>query len=132
MNTSTFIESLGRVRAIAFDKTGTLTSGHPLVTDVIPLLGENEDEILALAASIESLSEHPLARAIVTEGARRSVKINVASNLQSVPGNGAHATVGSQTWSIGKPSLRPRAGDAVRALHGYGLDHVALIRGDTR
>ena len=169
---STFIESLGRVRAIAFDKTGTLTSGHPLVTDVIPLLGENEDEILALAASIESLSEHPLARAIVTEAARRSLKIDSASNLQSVPGTGAHATVGGQTWSIGKPSLfpeisdaariryqaltaegktvillgsgavrglialrdtlRPRASDAVRALHGYGLDHVVLITGDTR
>ncbi|MDP9033331.1 MAG: cadmium-translocating P-type ATPase [Myxococcota bacterium] len=169
---STFIESLGRVRAIAFDKTGTLTSGHPLVTDVIPLLGESEDELLALAASIESLSEHPLARAIVTEAARRSLKIDVASNLQSVPGTGAHATVGGQPWSIGKPSLfpdisdaariryqvltaegktvimlgtgavrglialrdtlRPRAGDAVRALHGYGLDHVVLITGDTR
>lgn len=49
---STFIESLGRVRAIAFDKTGTLTSGHPLVTDVIPLFEESEDELLALAASI--------------------------------------------------------------------------------
>jgi Cd2+/Zn2+-exporting ATPase len=169
---STFIESLGRVRAIAFDKTGTLTSGHPLVTDVISLSGESEDELLALAASIESLSEHPLARAIVTEAARRNLKVAAASNLQSAPGTGANAIVDGQTWSIGKPSLfsdisdatrgrhqtltaegktvvmmgtgavrgliglrdtlRPRAGNAVRALQGLGLDHVVLITGDTR
>ena len=114
---STFIESLGRVRAIAFDKTGTLTSGHPLVTDVIPLFGESEDELLALAASIESLSEHPLARAIVTEAARRGLTIDAASNLQSVPGTGAHATVRGQAWSIGKVSLFPESSDAARDRH---------------
>jgi Cd2+/Zn2+-exporting ATPase len=169
---STFIESLGRVRAIAFDKTGTLTSGHPIVTDVISLSSESEDEILAFAAAIESLSEHPLARAIVAEAARRNLKSDAAANLQSVPGMGAHAIVGGQTWSIGKASLfrevsdaarashqaltgegktvvmlgtgavrgliglrdalRPRASDAVRALLGFGLDHVVLITGDTR
>ena len=169
---STFIESLGRVRAIAFDKTGTLTSGHPVVTDVISLSADSEDEILAFAAAIESLSEHPLARAIVTEATRRNLTSDVASNLQSVPGSGAHAIVGGQTWSIGKASLfaevsdvardhhqaltaegktvimlgsgtvrglialrdtlRPRAGDAVRALQGFGLDHVVLVTGDTR
>jgi Cd2+/Zn2+-exporting ATPase len=168
---STFIESLGRVRAIAFDKTGTLTSGHPLVTDVISLSGDSEDALLALAAAIESLSEHPLARAIVEAAARRNLMVAEASNLQSVPGTGAHAIVGDQTWSIGKASLfaeisdaarahhaaltadgktvvmvgtgavrgliglrdtlRPRAADAVRALQGFGLDHVVLITGDT-
>jgi Zn2+/Cd2+-exporting ATPase len=169
---STFIESLGRVRAIAFDKTGTLTSGHPVVTDVVSLSGESEDDILALAASIESLSEHPLARAIVAEAARRNLKSDAASNLQSVPGTGAQAIVGGQTWSIGKAllfpevsdsararyqaltaqgktvvmlgtgavrgmialrdTLRPRASNAVRALQGFGVDHVVLITGDTR
>ena len=168
---STFIESLGRVRAVAFDKTGTLTSGHPVVTDIISLSGESEDEILALAAAIESLSEHPIARAIVTEAIRRNLTVATASSLQSVPGTGAHAVVGGQTWSIGKASLFPeisddvrarhqaltvegktvvmlgtgavrglialrdtlraRAGDAVRALEGLGLDHIVLITGDT-
>ncbi|MEO8901805.1 MAG: heavy metal translocating P-type ATPase [Polyangiaceae bacterium] len=169
---STFIESLGRVRAVAFDKTGTLTSGHPVVTDVIALSGESEEEILAFASAIESLSEHPLARAIVAEAARRDLKSGVASDLQSVPGTGAHAIVGGQRWSIGKASLfpevsdvarghhqaltaagktvvmlgsgtvrglialrdtlRPRAGDAVRTLQRFGLDHVVLVTGDTR
>jgi Cd2+/Zn2+-exporting ATPase len=114
---STFIECLGRVRAIAFDKTGTLTSGHPLVTDVLSLSGDSEDEILGLAAAIESLSEHPLARAIVTEAVRRNLRIDAVSNLQSVPGMGAHAMVGAQKWSIGKPSLFTEISDAARARH---------------
>jgi Cd2+/Zn2+-exporting ATPase len=169
---STFIESLGRVRSVAFDKTGTLTSGHAIVTDVISLSGEPPDEILTTAASVESLSEHPLARAIVKEAARRNLVVAAASDLQSVPGTGAHAIVGGERWSIGKASLlpeisdtarahyqaltadgktvvvvgtgavrglialrdtvRPRARDAVRALRGFGVDHVVLITGDTR
>jgi len=167
---STFIESLGRVRAIAFDKTGTLTSGHPVVTDVISLSDESEDELLAFAAAIESRSEHPLATAIVGEAARRNLKGKVSSGLQSVPGVGAHAVVGDQMWSIGKASLfpdvsavasarhaaltaegktvvmlgsegvrglialrdtvRPRAGNAVRALQSFELDNIVLVTGD--
>ena len=114
---STFIESLGRVRAIAFDKTGTLTSGHPSVTDVVSLSGESEDDLLAIAAAVESLSEHPLAQAIVAEAVRRNSNIGTASNLQSVPGAGAHAVVGGKTWSIGKPSLFSEIPDAVRVHH---------------
>ena len=169
---STFIETLGRVRAIAFDKTGTLTSGHPAVTDVIPLTGMNPDEVLALAAAVESLSEHPLAIAIAREAARRNLAVEHAADLQAIPGVGAHAIVGGRRWSIGKASLfealsddarqrqhaleaegktvvllgdgavkglialrdalRPRARDAVRALQGLGLHHVALLTGDTR
>ncbi|MEA2751909.1 MAG: Zn2+/Cd2+-exporting ATPase, partial [Myxococcales bacterium] len=61
---STFIETVGRVRAIAFDKTGTLTSGHPVVTDVLSISAASVEELLSAAASVESLSEHPLAQAI--------------------------------------------------------------------
>ncbi len=169
---STFIESLGRVRSIAFDKTGTLTSGHPVLTDVVSISGDSPDAILASAASVESLSEHPLARAIVSEAARRNLPVAAASDLQSVPGTGAHAVVEGARWSVGKASLfsdvseaararhqaltregktvvvvgsgsarglialrdtvRPRAGEAVRALRRSGLDHVVLITGDTR
>ncbi|MEI9936033.1 MAG: heavy metal translocating P-type ATPase [Pseudomonadota bacterium] len=114
---STFIESLGRVRAIAFDKTGTLTSGHPVVTDVISLSDESEDELLAFAAAIESRSEHPLATAIVGEAARRNLTSKVSSGLQSVPGVGAHAVVGGQIWSIGKASLFPDVSALAGARH---------------
>jgi Cd2+/Zn2+-exporting ATPase len=169
---STFVESLGRVRALAFDKTGTLTTGHPVVTDVISFCAIDSDGILALGASIESLSEHPLARAIVAEAARRNLPVSPGSHLQAVPGAGAHAVVGAETWSIGKASLfervpdeaharraaltaegktvvmvgsgdvrglialrdtlRPGAGEAIRALDRLGLEHLVLITGDTR
>jgi Cd2+/Zn2+-exporting ATPase len=112
---STFIETLGRVRAVAFDKTGTLTSGHPLLTDVISLEGASADEVLVNAASVESLSEHPLARAIVNEALRRGLAIPVASNLQSLPGRGANAIVGGRTWSVGKASLFQGVTDDVLA-----------------
>jgi Cd2+/Zn2+-exporting ATPase len=111
---STFIESLGRVRGIAFDKTGTLTSGHPVVTDVISLTAESPAEILGAAAAVESLSEHPLARAIVSEAAARGLVVAPASNLQSVPGVGAHAVVGGHPWSVGKGSLFREISDAAR------------------
>ena len=169
---STFVESLGRVRAMAFDKTGTLTTGHPVVTDVVSFCGLSSDGILAMAASVESLSEHPLARSIVREAVRRSLPIAPATALQAVPGTGAHAVVGGETWSIGKAllfehvaaraqarhtaltsegktvvmigsgevrglialrdTLRPRAAHAMRALDRLGLEHLALITGDTR
>ncbi|MGD0678672.1 MAG: heavy metal translocating P-type ATPase [Polyangiaceae bacterium] len=117
---STFIESLGRVRGIAFDKTGTLTSGHPVVTDVVSLSGEPSDDILAAAASVESLSEHPLARAILDEATRKNLPVAVASNFQSVPGAGAHAVIGALPWSIGKASLFRGLSDAA-VVHHEGL-----------
>ena len=79
--------------------------------------GETSDEILAAAASVENLSEHPLARAIVREAAQRNLATAVASDLQSVPGTGAHAIVGGERWSIGKASLFREVSDAAHARH---------------
>jgi Cd2+/Zn2+-exporting ATPase len=127
---STVIESLGRVRAIAFDKTGTLTSGRPIVTDVASLSGGDPDELLAIAAAVESLSEHPLAMAIAREATRKSLAVDGASNLQAVPGVGAHATVGGKRWSIGKASLFEALSDEARrrqlALEAEGKTVVLL------
>jgi|HubBroStandDraft_1064217.scaffolds.fasta_scaffold08991_5 Cd2+/Zn2+-exporting ATPase len=114
---STFIESLGRVRAMAFDKTGTLTSGHPVVTDVLSLCGDAADDVLATAAAIESLSEHPVARAIVAEAARKNLPLAPSSNLQAVPGTGAHAVVGARPWAIGKASLFENIPEEACARH---------------
>jgi Cd2+/Zn2+-exporting ATPase len=112
---STFIESLGRVRAMAFDKTGTLTSGHPVVTDVLSLSDSSADDLLAKAAAVETLSEHPLARAIVAEAARRNLPVSAASSLRAVPGTGAHAVISGERWSIGKASLFDEVADEARA-----------------
>ena len=133
---STFIESLGRVRAIAFDKTGTLTSGQPLVTDVVSLFDDSEDELLALAAAVESTSEHPLAAAIVAEATRRGLTFGAAASLQSVPGKGANAIVDGRTWSVGTPALFSEVSDAAReqhrALSAEGKTVVMLGSGGVR
>jgi Cd2+/Zn2+-exporting ATPase len=67
------LEKLGSLDALAFDKTGTLTEGRPRITDVSPAAGVAEAELLATAVAVETLSDHPLARAIVRDGRCRCV-----------------------------------------------------------
>jgi Cu+-exporting ATPase len=69
------IETLAEVNTMLLDKTGTLTKGHPEVTDIISLGGFDENTLLSLAASAESLSEHPLARSIISETDRRGLPL---------------------------------------------------------
>ena len=102
---STFIEALGRINAVAFDKTGTLTQGHPSVDQVITVAGEEVATILAKAAAVESMSEHPIGTAIVAEARRRALSIDTPTEFQSVIGVGAHAVVDGQRWQVGKPGL---------------------------
>lgn len=125
---STFIETLGRVRAVAFDKTGTVTSGHPVVTDVISFSTVTVEELLGTAAAIESLSEHPLARSIVREAERRRLAIVPASNLQAMPGEGARAMVGGEQWSIGKARLFASTAEEARIRqHSLEADGKTVV-----
>ncbi|MEP7126733.1 MAG: heavy metal translocating P-type ATPase [Byssovorax sp.] len=102
---SSFVEAMGRLDAVAFDKTGTLTTGAPRVTDVISLEGAGADHVLAMAAAVESLSNHPLGRAIVAEAKRRGLEVPEAINHEAVGGVGAHAAVGGLRCAIGKPGM---------------------------
>ena len=100
------LENLAAVRAIAFDKTGTLTRGKPAVTDVIPLGCCTEAELLALAASVESRSEHPLAKAIVSEAQRQGLAFEPCEDLQAISGRGAYATAADgRVYLIGNLEL---------------------------
>jgi Cd2+/Zn2+-exporting ATPase len=101
------LENLGGVTAIAFDKTGTLTEGRPRLTDVVPGEGISEGELLAVAIAIESLSDHPLAAAVVRDGAGRldGRPIPVAEDVASVTGNGVTGQVDGQLVRIGKPKF---------------------------
>jgi len=93
------VEAPARLRAIAFDKTGTLTEGHPSVADVISLNGGTEAQVLRIASSIESQSDHPLARAIISYARERGVTPAAAVNFRSLEGRGAVATVeGLEYW----------------------------------
>ncbi|MFI5378843.1 MAG: heavy metal translocating P-type ATPase [Tepidisphaerales bacterium] len=99
------LENMGLVHAIAFDKTGTLTVGHLTVSDVIPLADIGEDEILALAASVEAHSVHPLAAAIVKEAQARGCTIREAADVGQHPGLGAFGRLDGRRIAAGKYEL---------------------------
>lgn len=103
------LEMIGRVKAVAFDKTGTLTAGRPQVTDVIPLDTQTEHDILALAASVEATSSHPLAHAIVGHAAALGIDVPVAQKASAVAGAAAHALVHGRTLAIGSPAYAGRS-----------------------
>ncbi|MFQ6059220.1 MAG: heavy metal translocating P-type ATPase [Anaerolineae bacterium] len=100
-----YLEEAGALKVIAFDKTGTLTRGRPSVTDIIPLGRQSADEILALAAAVESRSEHPLAQAIVHEARHRALKFTPAEDFQALTGRGAKASLDGRTLLIGNREL---------------------------
>lgn len=102
-----YLEALARVKVLAFDKTGTLTQGQPVVTDVLPLGTLTEDELLSLAVTVESRSEHPLARAILREGERRQLAWNEPESFLALPGRGAQATIGADIVLVGSTKLFP-------------------------
>jgi len=101
------LETLGAVTAIAFDKTGTLTEGKPYLTDVKPLFGATEEELLAVAVAIEHSSDHPLAGAIVRDGAKRLGETPVprAEAVESITGKGIQGRIDGAVVQIGKPGL---------------------------
>ena len=86
--TAAALEGAGRTQVIALDKTGTVTEGLPRVTDVIPLVID-QDELLSLAASLEKNSEHPLAKAVTTEA--EGLELSEVSDFEALPGHGLRA-----------------------------------------
>ena len=98
------LENLGVLTAIAFDKTGTLTVGKPEVTDVVAV-GGSEDELLKIAAAVESRSAHPLAQAVVTEAKRRGLSWGEAGEVEAVTGKGLRAEFDGKRVSIGNVKL---------------------------
>jgi Cd2+/Zn2+-exporting ATPase len=113
------LEALAGVTAVAFDKTGTLTLGRPAVTDVIPVDGRDQSELLRLAAAVERDSEHPVARAIVTAALDRGLALPEAAEFTALPGRGARAVVAGRQVVLGNRRLCDETGacdDGVHAL----------------
>ena len=96
-----YLEQLGALHALAFDKTGTLSQGHPSVTDVVPMNGIHEDDLLMIAASIESRSEHPIARAITEYAQTRQIVPERVTRFSARPGSGAHAVLKQGACYVG-------------------------------
>ena len=117
-----YLESLARADVLLVDKTGTLTLGQPQITDIIPCNGSSEEEILALAASAERYSEHPVAEAIRTAAQIRNVAMQEVENFESIPGMGVRATVHGTPVAVGNDRLIPgtESNTTVRRLKEQG------------
>lgn len=95
--TAVSLEEAGKVDIVALDKTGTITTGQPKVTDILPVDGISEQELLETAFSLEKKSEHPLAKAIVEYGDEKKFTVPVVEDFQAVPGNGLTGTLNNKT-----------------------------------
>lgn len=108
------LEELGSLSAIAFDKTGTLTEGKPKLTGVYPLNGITEELLLSITISVEKLSDHPLAAAIVKGGMEKLKKeVSAAKNVQAITGRGVKAEYENTTIHIGNKELLSEKNNAV-------------------
>ena len=101
------LEDLGTLTALAFDKTGTLTEGKPKLTRIIPLSDVDENELLKKVVAVESLSDHPIAKAIVRDGKEKlkSTNITLAHDLEAVLGKGIKAKLDNDEIFAGNLAL---------------------------
>ncbi|MFZ3063138.1 MAG: heavy metal translocating P-type ATPase [Actinomycetota bacterium] len=100
-----YLEIANDLKAMVFDKTGTLTIGRPSVTDILALNRYTREQVLGLAASIESRSEHPLADAIVRKAKEDGVPFVKPKDFQSFPGLGVRASLDGKAYIIGNERL---------------------------
>jgi Cu+-exporting ATPase len=98
------LELAHKVDTVVFDKTGTLTVGQPRLTALVPVADIDERDVLGIAASLQSGSEHPLARAVEAVAKERGVVVHAPDNVQAVPGRGCEGQVGARKFVLG--SLR--------------------------
>lgn len=99
------LENLARIRVVALDKTGTLTLGQPRVTEIVPLNGGSEANVLSVAAALEARSQHPLARAVLDRAMEQGIEALPAEDFQSLTGAGATGRVKGEQYFIGSPAL---------------------------
>ncbi|HSK08897.1 MAG TPA: heavy metal translocating P-type ATPase [Vicinamibacterales bacterium] len=104
------LERAGHITTIVLDKTGTITRGRPEVTDLVPAPGVGEQELLALAASAERPSEHPLAQAIVRSATDRGLALQEARDFRAIPGHGVVAHVNGARLVLGNQRLMDQEG----------------------
>jgi len=120
------IEVMRDVDVLVVDKTGTLTEGRPRLASVTPLGGGSEDEVLRLAASLEKVSEHPLAAAIVAGAKEKGVALAEAGDFESFTGAGVVGSVGGRTVAIGNRALM----DERAALDESAVQRAEELRGE--
>ena len=135
--TAASLEETGRVQVVALDKTGTITAGTPKVTDILPAEGVSADELLALAAALESKSEHPLAGAVLEHAAEKGTALRPVEDFQALPGNGLIASLdgkplcgGSRRFLESRLSLPTALIDRAESLAGEGKTPLFFAWGE--
>ncbi len=125
-----YLETLARADVVLVDKTGTLTLGQPQITDVIPLNGLPDSEILALAASAERYSEHPLAEAVRVAARNQNILLSEPENFEAIPGMGIRAKVNGGFVTIGNRRFIPSADSlpVTKQLEGQGKTLLFMER----
>jgi len=113
------LERAEKLSTVVFDKTGTITRGEPNVTDVIPLGTALENEVLTLAAAVESGSEHPLGAAIVRAARHRGLGLPKATGINGIAGHGIEGSVDSRKIWLGNRRLFARQGISTEAAEEY-------------
>ena len=129
------LERARNLDMVIFDKTGTLTRGSPAVSGVAAAPGINDSDLLAQAAAVEVNSEHPLAKAIVTEAKRRNLPTLQAADFEALPGRGAQARVSGKSIVIGGPrlltedkvSVPPEVGKLTTAWASEGITVLYVV-----
>lgn len=96
------MENIAHTRVVAFDKTGTLTMGTPKVTDILTAPSVSREQLLSAVASVENLSMHPLARAIVEQASKENLPLQEAEHVQSITGHGIQGSINGVVWKIGR------------------------------
>lgn len=104
IKSATALETAHKVDTVILDKTGTITAGKPVVTDILPVKG-SEAELLAFAAGLEKLSEHPLGEAIVAAAEAKQLALSEAGNYKQIPGQGVTAELAGAECAAGNLKL---------------------------
>jgi Cu+-exporting ATPase len=114
------LQRLRDARVIAFDKTGTLTRGRPALSDVLPLDGSTRSALLAAVASVQSASEHPIARAILEAAGAEHLSLTPVEAFAALTGAGVQGRVDGHEWLLGN--------EALMLGHGIPVDERALAQ----
>lgn len=128
------LESMRTVTTVLFDKTGTLTKGEPVVTQLAAIGGVTEDEVLAVAASVERDSEHPLARAIVRAAEKRGLALSRVEQFRAAAGIGVTGELDGRRVAVGGPAMLAEHGlsplDAATPWAQQGATVLHVVAGD--
>jgi Cu+-exporting ATPase len=104
------IELAEQIKYLFLDKTGTLTQGHPSVMGIYPHAKHSQNEVLQIAASLESYSSHPLAKAILTEAKEKEISLKEVKDFETLVGKGVSGTIEKQLYYLGSTSFAKEMG----------------------